>query len=464
MTGSNWSESACSVKLTGARLIPKQSRSMIFHDKASPNWKRELLAGVTTFASMAYILVVNPDMLAITGMDHAALVTATALAATIGTLLMAILTNYPIALAPGMGLNAFFTFTLCGQLEIPWQGALAMVFWTGVLFLVLSLTRFREEVLRAIPPALRIGIQAGIGLFIVTIGLKNLGLIGDPQPGWIALRVQATPSLIPVLLAGIGLGVALLLIRLKIAGALLISIILITIAGSWVSVGGEALTPKPETLFALPPSLEPIGMEVDWLYPFRHWETVWIAFATLLFVDLFDSIGTLIGVGRLAGLEDEKGELPRIRQALSADAAASAIGACVGSSTTTAYIESATGVRAGGKTGWTGITVAACFLIALFFYPLIAVAPSAAVVPALLIVGGLMMRSLIDLKAEDWQSKAGAFAIVIAIPLQFQIAEGIATGLVIYTVLMILSRRAKELHWILLTLSLLFAIHLAFAK
>ena len=437
---------------------------MVSLDRESTTPWRELLAGITTFASMAYILVVNPDMLALTGMNHAALVTATALSAAVGSLLMAFSTNYPIALAPGMGLNAFFTFTLCGQLELPWQGALSMVFWSGILFLVLSLTRFREEILHAIPSPLRIGIQAGIGLFIIMIGLKNLGLIDDPKPGWMALRFQSPESWIPLVLGFAGLLLALVLFRLRIAGALLLTIILVTLAGAWISIDGAAITKKPESIVAMPPSLAPIGCQIDWLYPFRHWETVWIAFATLLFVDLFDSIGTLIGVGRQANLNDESGELPRLKQALASDAAATAIGACLGSSTTTAYIESATGVRAGGRTGWTAITVAACFLLALFFYPLIAVAPGAAVVPALLLVGGLMMKSLVDLKKEDWQSQIGALTIVLAIPLKFQIAEGIATGLVVYTVLMIASRRARELHWILLTLSLLFALHLAFAR
>lgn len=320
---------------------------------------------------MAYILVVNPDMLAITGMDRAALVTATALAAAAGSFLMASMTGYPISLAPGMGLNAFFTFTICGQLEVPWQGALAMVFWTGILFLVLSLTRFRESVVESIPDPLKIGIQAGIGLFIFVIGLKNLGLFTDPAPHFPALR-PADPAgipIVPLLLAAFGCLVVILLRKKKVAGAILYAIVLATIAGLFLKSGGKPITESPDSVVSLPPSLSPVFLEVDWLYPFRHWESLWVAMLTLFFVDLFDSIGTLIGVTERARLVDESGRLPKMKQALAADAGATSIGACFGVSTTTAYIESATGVEAGGRTGLTSVVAGSCFLLALFFGP-----------------------------------------------------------------------------------------------
>lgn len=418
--------------------------------------RREILAGLTTFAAMAYILVVNPGMLSSTGMDRGALVTATALAAATGSLLMALFTRYPIALAPGMGLNAYFTYSICGQLGIPWQGALSLVFWTGVLFLFLTLTPLRGEIVRGIPGPLKIGIQAGIGLFIVVIGLKNLGLVADPAPGWIALRFASPESIAVVALGVAGLLLAVVLQRFRIAGSLLIVIAMLTVIGLFVPSAEGPLTSRPDSLVSAPPSLAPLWLEIDWWYPFRHWESVWIVLCTLFFVDLFDSLGTLIGVSRLAGLQDEDGNLPKMKEALLADAAATTIGACFGSSTTTAYVESATGVRAGGRTGWTAVVVSVCFLASLCLYPLIAAVPSVAIVPALLLVGGLMMAGLRSLAGEAWQAIVGATVIVIAIPLQFQIAEGIATGLVVYTLLMLFSGKARELHWILIVLSGLF--------
>ena len=424
---------------------------------------REVLAGITTFAAMAYILVVNPDMLATTGMDRAALITATALAAAAGSLLMGLFTNYPIALAPGMGLNAFFTFTICGRLGVPWEGALGLVFWTGVLFLVLSLTRLREEVVRAIPDPLKTGIQAGIGLFIVVIGLQNLGLVGTPGSGFVALRPGDFSALspAPLLLALLGSVLALVLLKRKIVGALLIAIAVVSVIGLFVTVDGAPVTPRPDRLAAAPASLGPLFLQVDWLYPFRHWETTWLALLTLVFVDLFDSIGTLVGVSRRAGLTDEEGELPGMRQALASDAGATAIGACLGVSPTTAYIESATGVEAGGRTGLTAVVVAGCFLLALTLHPLIAVIPAAAVAPALLLVGGLMMQGIRHLDWSDWRATVPALATVVLIPLNFQIAEGIAAGCVLYVAVMTATGRWRRVHWVLALLAALFAIHVA---
>lgn len=424
----------------------------------------EILAGLTTFAAMAYILAVNPAILSITGMDAAALVTATALSAAIGSVLMGLLTNYPIALAPGMGLNAFFTFTICGQMEVPWQGALAMVFWNGVFFLALSLTALREKIVRAIPDALKTGIQAGIGLFIAVVGLKNLGIFGDPAPGFFALRpgTWSASLLPPILLATGGILLALILMRFRVAGALLLAIGAVTVAGFFVLSGGEPVTPSPAAVVAAPASLAPLFLEIDWWYPFRHWETAWIAVLTLVFVDLFDSIGTLIGVSRQANLVDAEGQLPRMRSALAADAASTAIGACLGTSPVTSYIESATGVQAGGRTGLITLVVAACFLVAMFFHPVIAIIPAAAVAPALIIVGALMMRGLGHLDWRDLRATIPALAIVILIPLNFQIAEGIAAGCVLYTLVMFLTGQWKRVHPVLAVLSVLFAIKLGF--
>lgn len=422
--------------------------------------RREIQAGVTTFAAMAYILVVNPAILAITGMDQAALVTATALAAAAGSILMALLTNYPIALAPGMGLNAFFTFTICGQMDVPWQGALGMVFWNGVLFLALSLTGFRAQVVKAIPEALKVGIQAGIGLFIVVIGLKNVGLIGNPAPGFIALRFGEIGQqlLAPALLAALGVGLTLGFMKLRVGGAILISIAIVALIGCFVNSGGQPVTTTPEAIVAAPASIGPVFLQVDWFYPFKHWSSAWLVVLTLVFVDLFDSVGTLIGVSRQAKLTDAAGDLPKMRAALAADAAATTVGACLGVSPVTAYIESASGVQAGGRTGLTTLVVAACFILALFFHPLIAVIPAAAVAPTLLVVGILMMRGLRGLDWPDWRAVVPALATVVLIPLNFQIAEGIAAGCVIYTLLMVCTGAWRRVHWILAALSLLFAV------
>jgi len=426
--------------------------------------RREALAGLTTFSAMAYILVVNPGMLSATGMDPAALVAATALAAAAGSLLMALLTNYPVALAPGMGMNAFFTYTLCGQLGVPWQGALSMVFWSGALFLVLSLTPFRSEVVRAIPDALKTGIQGGIGLFILVIGLKNLGIVANPAPGWIALRFEPLASLHPgpLVLAGLGCVLAFLLLRRGVAGAILIAVAAVSAAGLFVTAGGEPVTPRPEALVSAPPSLAPLFLEIDWLYPFRHWSTLWVAMLTLVFVDLFDSVGTLVGVSRRAGLTTSEGELPRMPQALAADAAATCVGACLGTSTTTAYIESAAGVESGGRTGLTAVVVAVCFVLALFFHPLVAAVPAAAVAPALLAVGWIMLRGAFRLREEPWFLVVPAAAIVLMIPLGFQIADGIAWGCLLYTAIQCARGRWREVHWLLAVLSVLFVAMLAF--
>jgi AGZA family xanthine/uracil permease-like MFS transporter len=263
-------------------------------------------------------------------------------------------------------------------------------------------------------------------------------------------------------MAALGFVLAVILMKRKTAASLLITMTVITILGLFVTINGSPVTPHPETLLSLPPSPVPVIAQIDWLYPFRHWETVWLAMITLFFVDLFDSVGTLIGVSRRADLVDGRGNLPRMNRALAADAGATAMGAVFGTSTTTAFIESATGVEAGGKTGFTGVVVAGCFLAALFLHPLIAIIPAAAVAPALLIVGILMSKGITQIGGESWQAQAGAIAIAVLIPLNFQIAEGIAAGCVIYTALMIFSGQSKKVHWFLKVLSALFVTQFAF--
>ncbi len=437
----------------------------IFRLKANgTSVSRECLAGLTTFAAMAYILAVNPALLSETGMDAGALVTATGLAAAVGCLLMAFLTNYPIALAPGMGLNAFFTYGICLGAGIPWQGALAMVFWTGILFCLLSVTGWRKAVVGALPEALKIGIQAGIGLFIAFIGLQNAGIVVAHPATLVDLgsfTEAGRPT--PAGLTFIGLLLATVLLIKHIPGAVLLAIIFVATIGLWVPNGEDStITQVPDSVVGWPQSLASLWMQLDWFYPFRHWETAWVLMLSLLFVDLFDSVGTLIGVSRQAQLTDSQGDLPKMSHALLADAAATSTGACLGCSPVTSYIESATGVEAGGRTGLTSIVVALCFILALFFHPLILALPPAATAPALILVGILMLSQLSQLSWEDRRSSLPGAATALLMPFAFSIADGIALGCVAYTAIMILTGEYRRVPVLLHVLSLLFLLKLVF--
>ena len=427
--------------------------------------RREVVAGVTTFAAMAYILVVHPDMLAKTGMDQGALLTATALVAAIGTLFMAFLTNYPIALAPGMGMNAFFTFGICLGMNIPWQGALGMVFWTGVLFVLLSITGIRRLVVEAIPESLKIGIQAGIGLFIAVIGFQNAGVIVDHPATLITLGSMSNGWLPnPASLSLIGLALAIILMVKRIPGAILIAILVITFIGLFIPGENGTITSRPTGIIGLPDSVAPVFLQVDWFYPFKNWNSAWLIVVTLLFVDLFDSMGTLIAVSHRANLTDENGGVPKLSNALLADASATTVGACLGSSPVTAYIESATGIEAGGRTGLTGVVVAICFILSLLFAPLILVIPAAATAPALILVGVLMMSGLRRLDWADLAETSPGVLTTMLIPLSFSIANGIALGCIVYCLLMVGLGKWRRVHWLLGVLSLLFALKFVVAS
>ncbi len=425
--------------------------------------QREILAGLTTFASMAYILAVNPGILANTGMDPGALITATALASAIGCLLMALMTNYPIALAPGMGLNAFFTYGICLGMNVPWQGALAMVFWNGVVFMLVSVTTLRSHVVRAIPECLKIGIQAGIGLFIALIGLQNSGIVVD-HPATLLTLGPLSDGWIPnsATLALLGLVLAAVFIARGVPGGILLAMIIVTLCGLVVPAGEGMVTPRPQGVVAWPKSASSLFFQLDWFYPFRHWQTAWVVVLSLLFVDLFDSVGTLIGVSRRAKLTDASGDLPKMPRALFADATATAAGACVGCSPVTAYVESATGVEAGGRTGLTTLVVALCFTLALFFHPLITVMPAAATAPALILVGVLMASGLQNMPWADVRETVPGVATALLIPLSFGIANGIALGCIGYTLIMFLTGAREKVHWLLAVLSALFVLKFAF--
>ena len=427
--------------------------------------RREAVAGVTTFAAMAYILAVNPAILSIAGIDKGALITATALASAFTTLAMALLTNYPIALAPGMGLNAFFTFTICLSAKVPWPAALGLVFWEGFLFLVLTLTGVRQKIVEAIPPSLKTAIGCGIGLFIAFIGLKNGGIIAKHPETFVTLGDLSQPAPLLVLF---GILLTAVLIVRRVPGAIILSVLVLTVLGLFLPgpAGADGvkhmITTHPATFISAPASLAPTFLKLDFTYLFHHLRTAVPLLLTLLFVDLFDNVGTLLGVCKRAGLLDERGNLPRIGRALIADAGAAMFGACLGTSTTTSYIESAAGVEEGGRTGLTTVVTAGCFLLALFFAPVIAAIPELATAPALVIVGVFMMQGILEIDFNDFAVAVPAVLTLLVMPLAFSISEGIAVGFVVYAVLMLAIGRAREVTPLAYVLAALFMVHFVF--
>jgi AGZA family xanthine/uracil permease-like MFS transporter len=391
---------------------------------------RELQAGLTTFAAMAYILAVNPAILANTGMDKGALVTVTALTAAIATALMALLTNYPIALAPGMGINAFFTFTMVLGKGVPWQEALGMVFVNGVIFLLLSVTGVREKIIAAIPHPLKIAVTCGIGLFIAFIGLKNGGVIVANPATFVSHGDFASG---PVALCLFGIGLTAVLVARRVPGAIVISIAAVTVVGLFVRAGGNKMvTELPASLIAAPASPAPVFLKLSFQF-LTSSHAIMMAvplILTLLLVDMFDNIGTLIGVTKRAGFLRPDGTLPKAGRALLADSLATILSALFGTSTVVSYIESASGVEAGGRTGLTTLTTAALMLFALFFTPLILIVPAAATAPALVVVGIFMMQSITEIDMSDFKVATPAVLTLLAIPLTFSIAEGIGLGLI----------------------------------
>ncbi len=412
-------------------------------DQAGSTVGREMQAGLTTFAAMAYILVVNPDILANTGMDKGALVTVTALTAAVATTIMALMTNYPLALAPGMGINAFFTFTICLTNKVPWQEALGMVFVNGVIFLLLSVTGVREKIVRAIPYALKIAITCGIGLFIAFIGLKNGGVIVADQATYVSHGDFTSP---PVALCLAGIVLTTVLVARRVPGAIVLSIALVTLAGFIIPAGGgKTVTPVPTAIFSLPSSMAPVFLKLSFGF-LKSWASLQAALPlilTLLLVDMFDNIGTLIGVTKRAGYLDKDGHLPGAGRALVADSCATLLSALFGTSTVTSYIESASGVEAGGRTGLTTLTTAALMLLALFLTPLILIVPAAATAPALVVVGIFMMQSVVEINMADFQIAAPAVITILAIPLTFSIAQGIGLGLISAALLALLTGKPR---------------------
>lgn len=419
--------------------------------------KKELLAGLTTFSTMAYILAVNPMILSKTGMDFNALITATALAAAIGTLVMGLYARLPIGLAPGMGLNAFFAYTIVLGMGYSWQFALTAVFLEGIIFIFLSLFHIREAIINSIPENLKHAISVGIGLLIALIGMANAGIIetgmrhvGEGRLDGVILKIGNITSAGP-LIALIGLIVSAVLMYRKVNAALLLGILIATVAGIPL---GITHWPESGSPVSLPPSLSPIAFQLEFDKVFSL-DMVVILF-TLLMVNLFDTVGTLIGLCNKAGLLDAQGRIPRAKQALFADAVGTTAGALLGTSVVTAYVESASGIASGGRTGLTAVTVAGMFLLALFFAPLFAMIPAAATAPALIIVGMLMMGAVVKINFEDVTEAIPAFLAIVMMPYTYSIAEGIVFGMLSYVLLKVFTGRQKEISPVMYVLAVLF--------
>jgi len=395
--------------------------------------RTEVLAGITTFLTMAYIMFVNPAILSATGMDQGAVFVATCLAAAVGTLIMGLYANYPIALAPGMGLNAYFTYGVVMGMNYTWQVALGAVFLSGVLFVILSLLPVREWVVNSIPRSLKIAISAGIGLFLAIIGMKNAGIVVDHPATLVGL---GDISSAPVLLAAAGFLAMVVLDYLKVPGAIILSILGVTLVGVILGVS------PPGGVMSMPPSLAPTLLQLD-IVGALNVGLIAVVFA-FFFVDLFDTAGTLVGVAHRAGLLDEQGRLPRLKKALMADSIATVVGSGLGTSTTTSYIESAAGIRAGGRTGLTACVVALLFLLGLFFSPLAGTIPAYATAPALVFVACLMARGLSELDWEDLTEYAPGVIAAISMPLTFSIANGIGFGFISYVVVKVLTGQSSK--------------------
>jgi len=394
---------------------------------------------------MAYILAVNPSILADAGMDRGALVTVTAISAATATALMALLTNYPLALAPGMGINSFFTYTICLGAGVPWQQALGMVFVNGCVFLLLSLTGVRERIIEAIPYSLKLAITAGIGLFIAFVGLRNGGVI-VASPATLVTHGDFTSGAPALCLAGLALMTV--LVARRVPGAIVLGIGATAIVGLAVPNGaGGTVTVWPASLVSMPASPAPVFLQLDltFLTSAPAFFKALPLILTLLLVDMFDNIGTLIGVAKRAGLLDANGTLARAGRVLVADSIAAILSALFGTSTVVSYIESASGVEAGGRTGLTTLTTAACFLLALVFTPLFLAVPAAATAPALVVVGVFMVQSAVEIDMRDFATAAPAVLTLLAIPLTFSVAEGIGLGLMATVILAVGTGRARTL-------------------
>lgn len=423
-------------------------------DPSKHNIKTEVMAGMTTFLTMAYILAVNPSIfagLASQGMDTDAVFTSTALAAIVGTLAMAIYAKKPFALAPGMGLNAFFVFTVCMTMGYSWQFALTAILIEGFIFVMLTLTKVRTLIVDAIPASLKMAIGAGIGLFIAFIGLKNAGIIVENHATLVSIGKLSQGS---ALLGVIGIIMTSVLVIKRVPGSLLIGILGTALIG--IPMGITELNGVMDT----PPSIAPIFCKFEWHNIFTI-DMVIVVF-TFLFIDLFDTMGTLVGVCTKAGMMRKDGRIPGLNKAFMADAVATMAGACLGASTTTTYVESASGVAQGGRTGLTAFSTAVCFFVALFFAPLFLSIPAAATTPVLVIVGLYMLAPIKNINLNDFAESIPAFITLVMMPLTYSISDGILCGIIAYVAINMLCGNWKKLNPTLYVLAVLFVMKYIF--
>jgi adenine/guanine/hypoxanthine permease len=428
-------------------------RNFFQFEERGTTYKQETLAGITTFLSMAYILVVNPIILSQSGMDKGALFTATALSAIVGTLLIGILANYPIGIAPSMGLNSFFTFSVCIGMGIDWEVALTGVFVAGIIFMILSLLKIREKIINVIPQDLKHAIAAGIGFFIAFIGLKNAGIIVSNPDTFVSIGKLASPL---TGLAVIGFVITVLMLVRGIHGAIFIGMVITTIIGMIVG-----LISIPDSVVGKVPSLEPtFGVVFLHLGDIFTPQVLTVIF-TFLFVAFFDTAGALIAVASQAGLM-KNNEIPNAGRALLADSASGVVGAVLGTSTTASFVESSAGIAVGGRTGFTSIVISACFFITLFFSPILGVITPEVTAPALIIVGALMATEMSKINWSKMEIVIPSFITILMMPLTFSIATGIALGFILYPLALISQKRFKEVHPIMYALCILFTSYFLF--
>ena len=426
-------------------------------------FKTELMAGLTTFMTMAYILVVNPSILSTTGMDAGALLTATCIASALGTFFMAFFANYPFVLAPGMGLNAYFAFTICAQKGYSWHVALAAVFVEGIIFIILSAVNVREAIFNAIPANMKKAVSVGIGMYIAFIGLQNAGVVINNDSTCVSLGDVKT---VPVALALIGTIITLVLVIRKVKGALLVGILITWILGIICQLAGVYVVDVeagvysliPTGLISAPPSIAPIAGKLSFS-GISIFDFIVVIFA-FLFVDLFDTLGTLIGVSTKAGFLDKEGKLPRIKGALFADALATTVGAVLGTSTVTTFVESASGVSDGGRSGLTALTAGVLFLVALLFSPILTTIPSFATTPALVVVGLMMVENVRDIDFSDYTEGFPAFMTILMMVVCYSISEGLVFGVISYVLLKLFGGKKNELNPVIVIIAILFFLKL----
>lgn len=434
-------------------------------EKHKTNYKKEILGGLTTFLSMAYILAVNPQVLSLAGvkgvsenmkMDQGAIFVATALAAFVGSLFMGLIARYPIALAPGMGLNAFFAFTVVLTMGIPWQVGLTGVLFSGVVFAILTMTGLRETIINAIPYQMKMAVSAGIGLFITFVGLQSSGIITNNDSTLVTLG-HITDG--PVLLTIFGIIITVILYAVRVPGAIFIGMVLTSILGMLTG-----LIHTPSGIVGKVPSIEPtFGAAFEAFKDPSQLFTVQflIVILTFLFIDFFDTAGTLVAVATQAGMM-KNNKLPRAGRALFSDSLATIVGSIFGTTTTTSYIESTSGVAVGARTGFASVVTGFCFLLAIFFSPLMEVVTSAVTTPALVVVGVLMAANFAEIDWKKFEVAVPAFITIIMMPLSYSIATGIACGFIFYPITMLISKRHKEVHPIMYALMVLFILYFVF--